>query len=346
MFEFHWPWAALLLPVPFLIPFLWPEKREGQEHQIEGERITLLHPHLEELQAAYQARRPRRRLTGWLYRILLYLLWAALVVALMRPQWLTPHTEVSTPGYDLMMAIDTSHSMEALDFSAEGRQVSRMAVIKGVMGRFMDARKGDRVGLIIFGSQAFVLSPLSIDRAAAHQLLDAVVPGIAGEGTAMGDAIALGAKRLRERPKGSRVMILITDGDNTNGSFAPFEAAALARAWGIRIYTIGVGSKEESIPILEDGVIKYRDDLGMDDSVLKRVADITGGAYFRATDTRALEEISARINQLEKTEAQARTVFLPHPLFRIPLSLAVLALLGLGLFPEGRRRFAKGLASA
>jgi Ca-activated chloride channel family protein len=141
-------------------------------------------------------------------------------------------------------------------------------------------------------------------------------------------------------------MILITDGDNTNGSFAPFEAAALARAWGIRIYTIGVGSKEKSIPILEDGVIKYRDDLGMDDSVLKRVADITGGAYFRATDTRALEEISARINQLEKTEAQARTVFLPHPLFRIPLSLAVLALLGLGLFPEGRRRFAKRLASA
>jgi Ca-activated chloride channel family protein len=346
MFEFHWPWAALLLPVPFLIPFLWPEKREGQAHQLEGERITLLHPHLEELQAAYQARRPRRQLTGWLYRILLYLLWAALVVALMRPQWLTPHTEVSTPGYDLMLAIDTSHSMEALDFSAEGRQVTRMAVIKGVMGRFLDARKGDRVGLIIFGSQAFVLSPLSIDRTAAHQLLDAVVPGIAGEGTAMGDAIALGAKRLRERPKGSRVMILITDGDNTNGSFAPLEAAALTRAWGIRIYTIGVGSKEKSIPILEDGVIKYRDDLGMDDSVLKRVADITGGAYFRATDTRALEEISARINQLEKTEAQARTVFLPHPLFRIPLSLAVLALLGLGLFPEGRRRFAKRLASA
>jgi Ca-activated chloride channel family protein len=346
MFEFHWPWAALLLPVPFLIPFLWPEKQEGQEHQLEGERITLLHPRLEDLEAAYQARRPRRQLTGWLYRILLYLLWAALVVALMRPQWLTPHTEVSTPGYDLMMAIDTSHSMEALDFSTGGRQVSRMAVIKGVMGRFLDARKGDRVGLIIFGSQAFVLSPLSIDRQAAHQLLDAVVPGIAGEGTAMGDAIALGAKRLRERPKGSRVMILITDGDNTNGSFAPFEAAALARAWGIRIYTIGVGSTEKSIPILEDGVVKYRDDLGMDDSVLKRVADITGGAYFRATDTRALEEISSRINQLEKTEAQARTVFLPHPLFRIPLSVAVLALLGLGLFPEGRRRFAKRLASA
>jgi Ca-activated chloride channel family protein len=346
MFEFHWPWAALLLPLPFLLPHLWPDKREQKEQDLEGERVTLLHPHLDELQGAYQVRRPRRQLAGWLYRALLYLLWAALVVALMRPQWLTPHTEVSTPGYDLMLAVDTSHSMDALDFSVEGRQVSRMSVIKGVMGRFLDARKGDRVGLIIFGSQAFVLSPLSVDRLAAHQLLDAVIPGIAGQGTALGDAIALGVKKLRERPKGSRVMVLITDGDNTHGSFAPFEAAGLARMTGVRIYVIGVGSKQESIPIMEDGQIKYRDDLTMDETVLQKIADITGGAYFRATDTRALEEISARINQLEKTEAESRTAFLPHPLYRIPLAVAVLALLGIGLFPEGRRRFARRMASA
>jgi Ca-activated chloride channel family protein len=346
VFEFHWPWAALLLPLPLLLPFLWREKAEQKEQDLEGERITLLHPRLEDLQSAYAARRPRRQLGGWLYRGLLYFLWAALVAALMRPQWLTPHTEVSTPGYDLMLAVDTSHSMDALDFSVEGRQVSRMAVIKGVMGRFLDARKGDRVGLIIFGSQAFVLSPLSVDREAAHQLLDSIVPGIAGQGTALGDAIALGVKKLRERPPGSRVMVLITDGDNTNGSFAPFEAAGLAKMSGVRIYVIGVGSKEKSIPILEDGVIKYRDDLGMDETVLQRIGDISGGAYFRATDTRALEEISSRINQLEKTEAQAHTVFLPHPLYRIPLSVALVALLGLGLFPEGRRRFAKRMAGA
>jgi Ca-activated chloride channel family protein len=264
----------------------------------------------------------------------------------MRPQWLTPHTEVSTAGYDLMLAVDASHSMEALDFTVEGRQVTRMSVVKGVMGRFVDAREGDRIGLIIFGSQAFVLSPLSVDRLAVRQLLDGVVPSIAGQGTALGDAIALGAKKLRERPEGSRVMILIADGDNSAGGFAPLEAAGLARAFGARIYVIGVGSKEESIPILEEGTIVYREDLTMDEDTLQRIADISGGAYFRATDTRALEEISQRINQLEKTEAEARTAFLPTPLYRIPLAVGLVALLGIGLFPEGRKRFARRVASA
>jgi Ca-activated chloride channel family protein len=346
MFEFHWPWAGLLLLLPFLLPFLWPEKRSRKEEDLEGQRVTLLHPHLQELQAAYQSRRPRRQLAGWFYKALLYLLWAALVIALMRPQWLEPHTEVSTPGYDLMLAVDASHSMEALDFTVEGRQVSRMQVVKGVMGRFVDAREGDRIGLIIFGSQAFVLSPLSVDRLAVRQLLDGVVPSIAGQGTALGDAIALGIKKLRERPEGSRVMILIADGDNSAGGFAPIEAAALARLAGVRIYVIGVGSEQESIPILEEGVIKYRDDLTMDEDTLQRIASISGGAYFRATDTRALEEISTRIGQLEKTEAESRTAFLPTPLYRIPLSVGLLALLGLGLFPEGRKRFAKRVASA
>jgi Ca-activated chloride channel family protein len=346
MFEFAWPWAALLLPVPFLLPYLWRERRQDREETLEGQRVTLLHPHLTEIQAAYQARRPRRQLAGWVYRFLLYLLWAALVVTLMRPQWLTPHTEVSTPGYDLMLAVDASHSMEALDFTVEGRQVTRMAVVKGVMGRFVDEREGDRIGLIIFGSQAFVLSPLTVDRLAVRQLLDGVVPSIAGQGTALGDAIALGVKKLRERPEGSRVMVLIADGDNSAGGFAPVESSMLARLAGVRIYVIGVGSKQESIPILEEGVIKYRDDLTMDEDTLQRIADVTGGAYFRATDTGALEEISQRISQLEKTEAESRTAFLPTPLYRIPLGVAALALLGLGLFPEGRRRFARRMASA
>ena len=346
MFEFHWPWAGLLLLLPFLLPMLWPDRRAGREEDLEGQRITLLHPRIQELQAAYQTRRPRRQLAGWFYKLLLYLLWAALVVALMRPQWLEPHTEVSTPGYDLMLAVDASHSMEALDFTVEGQQVTRMQVVKGVMGRFVDSREGDRIGLIIFGSQAFVLSPLSVDRLAVHQLLDGVVPSIAGQGTALGDAIALGVKKLRERPEGSRVMILIADGDNSAGGFAPIESAALARAAGVRIYVIGVGSDQESIPIMEEGVIKYRDDLTMDEDTLQRIATISGGAYFRATDTRALEEISTRIGQLEKTEAEARTAFLPTPLYRIPLAVALLALLGLGLFPEGRKRFASRVASA
>jgi Ca-activated chloride channel family protein len=348
-FTFAWPWLGLLLLVPFLLPWVWQRKGgmgSAVEEPMHGQRVTLLHPQLQALEAAYQAHRPGRDVAGILSKLLLYLLWAGLVVALMRPQWLVPHTEVSTPGYDVMLAVDASHSMDALDFSDRGQQVSRMQVVKGVMGRFVDERDGDRIGLIIFGTQAFVLSPLTIDRYAVHQLLEGVVPSIAGGSTALGDAIALGVKKLRLRPEGSRVMILIADGDNTAGSFQPLEAARLARLAGIRIYVIGVGSKRERIPILHEGKIEYWDDLTMDEDTLQQIADVTGGGYFRATNTRALEEISKRITELEKTESETRTVFLPEPLYRWPLAVALISLLLLGLFPEGRRRSIRRSASA
>ncbi|NBC46465.1 MAG: VWA domain-containing protein [Gammaproteobacteria bacterium] len=348
-FTFAWPWFGLLLILPFLLPWIWPSKRSSDpaaEKPLEGQRQTLLHPHLEALESAYRTRRAGPDLMSGLSRLLLYLLWAGLVLALMRPQWLVPHTEVSTPGYDVMLAVDASHSMDALDFSDRGQQVNRMQVVKGVMGRFIDVREGDRIGLIIFGTEAFVLSPLTIDRHAVQQLLRDVIPSIAGGSTALGDAIALGVKKLRTRPEGSRVMILIADGDNTAGSFQPLEAAALARMAGIRIYVIGVGSKRERIPILHEGQIEYWDDLTMDETTLQEIADITGGGYFRATNTRALQAISQRIGELEKTESETRTVFLPEPLYRWPLGLALLALLALGLFPQGRLRSLRRLSRA
>ena len=346
MFEFHWPWAAVLLLAPLLANRFWLRPPKDEEQSVEGERVTLLHPHVELLRASYRARKPGKPLATRLYRWLQYLLWAAIVVTLMQPQWLEPHTEVKTAGYDLLLAVDASHSMDALDFTVEGRQVTRMAVVKGVMGRFLDAREGDRIGLILFGSQAYVLSPLSVDRMAVRHLLDSVVPSIAGQGTALGDAIALGVKKLRERPPGSRVMILIADGDSNAGTFLPLEAARLAGYEGVRIYVIGVGSKDENIPILEEGAVKYRNDLTMDEDTLQQIAKLSGGAYFRATDTRALEEISRRINELEKTEVETRTALIPQPLYRWPLGLALACLLLVGLFPEGRKRFAKRVASA
>ncbi|MBK1645040.1 VWA domain-containing protein [Thiocapsa imhoffii] len=344
MFEFHWPWAALLLPLPLLLHWLWPERGDAADRTqtLEGQQVTLRHPQLSTLEAAFSVRRPRLRLGGWLYRLLLALLWIALVLTLMRPQWLMPYTEISTPGYDLMIAVDASHSMEALDFTVEGRPVNRMSVVRGVMGRFIDGRNGDRVGLVVFGTQAFVLAPLSLDRLAVRQLLDGIVPSIAGPATALGDAIALGAARLRERPEGSRILIVIADGDNNAGHFSPLESADLARQLGVRVYVIGVGSTEARIPILEEGVVRYRDDLTMDEGTLQEIAERTGGAYFRATDTRALETISARIDQLEKTEAETRTAYLPQPLYRWPLGVALIALLALGLFPAGRARFLTG----
>jgi Ca-activated chloride channel family protein len=345
MFSFHWPWMATLLVLPLLARFYWQRSANDDDPQQDGQHTTLLHPHLEQLRAAFHTQQAGRSLASRLYPWLLSLLWIALVAAVMRPQWLEPHTEVQSPGYDLMLAVDTSHSMEALDFTVEGREVTRMQVVKGVMDRFIAGREGDRLGLTIFGSQAFVLSPLTLDRAAVRQLLTEVLPGIAGQGTALGDAIALSAKKLRERPEGSRVMILIADGDNSSGLFPPIEAAKVAARAGIRIYVIGVGSTQESIPIYEEGRIKYRDDLTMDENTLKRIASISRGAYFRATDTRALEEIYQRVDELEKTQSETRTAWLPTPLYRWPLGLALLCLLLLGLFPEGRKRFMTRQAS-
>jgi Ca-activated chloride channel family protein len=228
--------------------------------------------------------------------------------------------------------------MEALDFTVDNKQVTRMAVLKGVMDRFIANRIGDRIGLIVFGSHAYTITPLTYDLDMARQQLADVMPNIAGQGTALGDAIGLGIKKLRDRPKGSRVLILIADGNNSEGTLPPQEAARLAAYEGIRIYAIGVGSNQKSVQIYENGFLTSRDDLGLDEAVLRVVAETTAGAYFRATDTRALKEIYERIDQLEKTQAKSRTVWIPHPLYQWPLALAMLLFLILGLFPEGRPR--------
>ena len=348
MFEFHWPWMALLLLLPLLARLLWPRfVRPGQEEPIEGRRTTLLYGSLQRLHASFDGRGPGAAIVGKLQGLMLILLWIALTLAAMRPQWLEPHIEIKQEGYDLMLAVDTSRSMTALDFTRENRPVSRMAVVKGVMGRFVGNREGDRVGLVIFGNQAFVQSPLTFDLQAVQGILDEVVPGMAGNATAMGDAIGVSVKKLRQRPEGSRVLLLVTDGENTAGLIPPLEAAKLAAREGVRIYSIGVGSNQEEVMIQgSDGQYRPESDIGLDEELLKNVAEMTGGAYFRATNTRALEEISERIDSLEKTEAESRTILIPRPLYRWPLGLALLLLLGLGLFPEGRMRLPRARSSA
>ncbi len=346
MLEFEWPWMGLLLLIP-LSMWLLNRNRSYTTTDTRKRNTTLLHPELHNLQAAFHTRQPTAPIGTRIYYLLLALLWVGLTVALMRPQWLVPHTEERREGYDLMLAVDTSHSMDALDFTIASKQVSRMQVVKGVIGRFIEARRDDRVGLIIFGSRAFVLSPLTLDRKAVQQLLDELVPRIAGDGTAMGDAIGLGVKKLRERPPGSRVLVLIADGENTAGTIPPLVAAELAAREGIRIYAIGVGSDRKDVPIMENGRLITRDDLGFDEAVMRSLAETTGGAYFRGTDTNALESIYRRIDELEKSRAESRTVMIPHPLYRWPLGMALLALLLLGLFPGARvRRLDRGRSYA
>lgn len=341
-FEFQWPWMALMLVVPPIVQLLWPRTGSAQEQTLAGRQETLLHPGLSHLQECFHGHRPRAAISGRIHGVLLALLWVLLTLTLMRPQWLEPYTETRAEGYDLMLAVDASHSMEALDFTANNTQVTRMAVLKGVLNKFIANRGGDRVGLIIFGSQAYTIAPMTYDLNAVRQQLADVEPNIAGAGTAMGDAVGLGVKKLRERPEGSRVLILVADGGNSAGTVIPLDGARLAARAGIRIYTIGVGSTRDSVPIIESGRMVSRDDLGLDEKVLRDIAGMTNGAYFRATDTLALEEIYRRIDELEKTRAESRTVMIPHPLYPWTLGLGLLTLLGLGMFPDGRSRILGG----
>jgi Ca-activated chloride channel family protein len=335
---------ALLLILPLLARLFWPRPASERHDNVEGTQTTLLHPMLGHLQSAFETRKPSQHLSARLHGWLLYLLWAALVVALMRPQWLEPHTENRTAGYDLMLAVDTSRSMTALDFTLDDKQVSRMQVVKGVVSQFIQGRRGDRVGLVIFGSQAYVLSPLTFDLDAVDKLLRDLVPAIAGPATAMGDAMGLGVKKLRERPEGSRVLILVTDGKSEGGVIPPLKAARLAKQEGVKIYTIGVGSDKARVRMLGPDMQTYQwaTGLGFDEEALQEIARITGGAYFRATDTEALEKVYQRIGELEKTEAESRTLFIPRPLYPWPLAFALICLLILGLYPEGRARRLKG----
>ncbi len=348
MIDFQWPWLALLLLLPLLARHLWPRLATKDDTQIEeGLRTTLLHPSLARLQQSFQVNRPKTAIAGRLHGLLLSLLWIFLTLSVMQPRWLEPHTELKSQGYDLMLAVDTSRSMTALDFSKNDRPISRMSVVKGVMGNFVENRQGDRIGLVVFGNQAFILSPLTLDLNATGRLLQEITPGMAGDATAMGDAIGLGVKKLRERPQGSRVLILVTDGENTAGTIPPIEAAKLASREGVRIYAIGVGSNQSDVMIRgTDGQYRVEGDVGLEEKTLRTIAEHTGGAYFRATNTHALEEIYTRINALEKTETEQLTILIPHPLYRWPLALALLCLLTLGLFPEGRKRVPRGMTNA
>jgi len=340
MLHFDWPWMVLLLIPPLLLLLGKRQPGSGMQDQRER-RVTLLHTGTDYLLAAFAGtHRPGTSTGNRINTLLLSLLWLGLVVALMRPEWLEAHTEERVEGYDLMLVLDTSRSMTAIDFSQDGRPVSRMQVVKGVMTEFVGGREGDRLGLIIFGNNAYVLSPLTLDRNSIKQQLDDLTAGIVGDATAMGDAIGLGVAKLRERPEGSRVLILVADGDNSAGLIPPLEAARLAAAEQVRIYAIGVASTEDKVKMLATDYATYEEATGMalDEDALRRIAETTGGAYFRATDKAALEQIYQRIDQLEKSQVESLTVLIPHPLYRWPLALALLALLGLGLFPGGRMR--------
>ena len=257
---------------------------------------------------------------------------ALILVAMARPQTGRTHTRVTTEGIDIMLVLDTSGSMQALDLG-EGVSIAdrknRLEVVKEVVARFIEKRENDQIGMAVFGEQAFTQCPLTLDHGIVATFLERVAIGAAGaEATAVGDGLATAVKRLQKSTAKSKVVILLTDGRNNAGHLDPSAAAEVARALGVKVYTIGAGTRGQA-PFLVDtlfGKQLVQRHEPIDDDMLRRVAELTGGSYFRAEDARALEEIYARIEMSSYMEFDERFAWFLGP--ALALLLLELVLLG------------------
>ncbi len=252
--------------------------------------------------------RAREGMRGWFSSGLTYLGVALLIVGLARPQKGESSVQTEASGIDIMLVLDVSRSMLAEDFTVGGRRANRLEAVKRVTREFIEGRQSDRIGMVAFAGRPYLVSPLTMDHDWLIKNLDRVRIGLVEDGTAIGSAIASASNRLRNLDVKSRVMVLLTDGDNNSGSIAPLTAAEAAAALGIRIYTIGAGSTGLSrIPVAEDpfGRPIYREiHLEFDETALQEIAAVTDGKYFRATDTASLEQIFDQIDALETTSVE------------------------------------------
>jgi Ca-activated chloride channel family protein len=310
--DLAWPWVLAALPLPLLARFLLPPSRPAVARAL---RLPVLHP-LSRLETGATAG------PGRIGRLLAWIAWVLLVLAAARPQWLGDPVNLPVSGRDLMLAVDISGSMEQPDYVLDGRPVSRLDLVKAVAGRFVERRAGDRLGLVLFGSRAYLQTPLTYDRGTVQTMLNEAVIGLAGRETAIGDAIALAVKRLREQPEDNRVLILLTDGASTAGSLSPQDAARLAAQAAVRIYTIGIGGGPVGVRTPFGTLMQRPGDL--DPETLRAVAEETGGRFFEATDTDQLEAVYAELDRLEPSVRDSRTYRPMQSLFVWPAAASLL----------------------
>ena len=333
MIHFAWPWMLLFLPLPWLLARLLPAVRPR------GAALFLPFAASvgDEVVPALGIG-PRGR------KILLALIWLLLLGAAVRPQWLGEPQPVPTTGRRLLLAVDVSGSMQTPDMAGN---YTRLQVVQKVAGDFIQRRHGDQVGLILFGTRPYIQAPLTADLTTVHQFLDEAMIGVAGTQTAIGDAIGLAIKRLRagqdrsgdgksddskpdedksgdgkdddaSQVKGDTVLILLTDGSSNAGAMPPLQAAKLAADAGLRIYTIGVGAAAR------EGFFGNSGNDDLDEDTLKGIADATGGAYFRATDAGALQQVYTRIDKLEPSAGRDQWYRPSTEWYPWPLALALL----------------------
>lgn len=327
MVDFQWPWLLLLLPLPLLAALLPSARRREPALRVPFyQRIARL--------GSTQPRHQRRRLLQGV----LWLIWIGVLLAAANPQWHGEPISQSSTGRDLLLAIDLSGSMQIQDMVYQDQPIDRLQAVKLVVDDFIRNRQGDRLGLVLFASEAYLHAPLTYDLQTVSTLLQESQIGFAGERTAIGDAIGLSVKRLRERPDNKRVLILLTDGANNAGVLTPQRAASLAAQYNVKIYTIAFGAEE----MVTEGIFgprRVNPSHDLDEDALIAVAEKTGGRYFRARDLSELSSVHAELDRLEMIEFDTQVFRPTRSLFYWPLGLALglSAILALGRAYTGRR---------
>jgi Ca-activated chloride channel family protein len=320
---FAWPWMWLAFPLPWLAGWLLPPHRNTS--------ASLKVPYGRRLDAIATLGGRSRRLH---IAALAWLAWFLLCAAAARPQQLGEAVAPPQSGRDLMLAVDLSGSMSEPDMELGGNVVDRLTAAKAVLADFLDRRVGDRVGLLVFGQRAYALTPLTLDRDSVRDQLRDSVAGLAGRETAIGDAIGLAVKRLRDQPKGQRVLILLTDGVNTAGVLEPLKAAELAKAEGVRIHTIAFGGSGGGFSIFGLTVPMPGGEDEIDEATLKKIAQETGGQSFRARDTEQLAGIYAELDRIEPVKQEGARVRPRVERYGWPLAAALLVALLAFLLPR------------
>lgn len=298
MISFAWPWFVCALPLPLLIWWLTPSKQ--------NQYLTIYAPSLPYLADKSSDSGVRHRFA----RFLLTLGWLLLIVCLSRPQWLDAPIIQTSPSRDLLLAIDVSKSMTIKDMALNGQPSTRLEMVKSYLQSFIKQRQGDRLGIILFADHAYLMMPFTQDWQAAGQLLNEVNVGLAGQFTAIGEAITLAVKRTLHEPVRSKTLILLSDGRDTVNTIPPLDAAALAKASGLKIYTVGIGSDPSNNDTPSD----------LDESILEEIATMTGGRYFRARSEQDLSEIYQQINLVEPLSLKSVTYQPRKELLIWPLS--------------------------
>lgn len=309
MFSFAWPWVFLLLPLVFIVRLLKP---------VQLNQLTYIATPI--FNNALTQKNQEEQKSRWWWHLPLWLL---LITALARPEWVGEPISLPIQGRDITLAIDISGSMAEEDMVINRYRVNRLDAVKAVASEFIEKRQGDRIGLILFGEHAYVQAPLTFDRKTVITLLNESFIGLAGKYTAIGDAIGLALKKMVEDKQSERVLILLTDGENTAGAVSPLEAAALAKSQEMKIYTIGIGSNRRDF--------FFNRSSGLDEKTLKTIANNTGGKYFRANNTQQLNEIYGIIDELEPKGEDQQTFRPTTSLFQYPL-LGFIGLLMLSLW--------------